>query len=49
MKEKIILGYSGGLNASIMIPWLKENYDCEIIAVTCDLGQGKKSLREFKK
>lgn len=44
MKDKIILGYSGGLDTSIMIPWLKENYDCEIVTVTCDLGQGNKEL-----
>lgn len=48
MKEKIILGYSGGLDTSIMIPWLKDNYDCEIIAVTCDLGQGEKELKDIK-
>ncbi|MGE5329386.1 MAG: argininosuccinate synthase [Deltaproteobacteria bacterium] len=40
-KEKIILAYSGGLDTSIIIPWLKENYDCEVIAVAADLGQGE--------
>lgn len=44
MKEKykkIILSYSGGLDTSIMIPWLKENYgDCEVICVTGNVGQG---------
>lgn len=48
MKEKIILGYSGGLDTSIMIPWLKENFDCEIITVTCDLGQGNQELSGIK-
>ena len=48
MKEKIILGYSGGLDTSIMIPWLKENFNCEIITVTCDLGQGEKELHGIK-
>jgi len=38
-KEKVVLLYSGGLDTSIMIPWLKENYDCEVIAVCADLGQ----------
>jgi len=38
-KEKIVLAYSGGLDTSIAIPWLKENYDAEIIAYTADLGQ----------
>ena len=38
--KKIALAYSGGLDTSIMIPWLKENYDqAEVIAVICDLGQ----------
>lgn len=48
MKEKIILGYSGGLDTSIMIPWLKDNYNCEIITVTCDLGQGESELDGIK-
>ena len=30
-KEKVVLAYSGGLDTSIIIPWLKENYDCEDI------------------
>lgn len=38
-KEKIVLAYSGGLDTSITIPWLKENYDSEIIAVCVDVGQ----------
>lgn len=38
--QKIVLAYSGGLDTSVMIPWLKENYQqAEIIAVICDLGQ----------
>ena len=38
--KKVILAYSGGLDTSIIIPWLKENYDnCEVIAVSADLGQ----------
>ena len=40
-KEKIILAYSGGLDTSIIIPWLKENYDYEVIAVAGDVGQGE--------
>lgn len=43
-KEKIVLAYSGGLDTSIIIPWLKENYEgCEIIAVCGDVGQGKET------
>ena len=43
MKEikKVVLAYSGGLDTSIIIPWLKENYGCEVIAVAADVGQGK--------
>lgn len=40
-KEKIVLAYSGGLDTSIIIPWLKEHYDCEVIAVAGDVGQGE--------
>ncbi len=39
--ERIVLAYSGGLDTSVAIPWLKEKYDAEIIAVTMDLGQGR--------
>jgi len=39
--ERIVLAYSGGLDTSVAIPWLKEKYSAEIIAVTMDLGQGK--------
>ena len=41
MHNKIILAYSGGLDTSIAIPWLKEHYSGEVIAVTLDLGQGR--------
>ena len=38
--KKVVLAYSGGLDTSIIIPWLKENYDnCEVIAVSGDVGQ----------
>ena len=37
--EKVVLLYSGGLDTSIMITWLKENYNCEVIAMCADLGQ----------
>lgn len=39
MKEKVVLAYSGGLDTSVIIPWLKENYNCEVIAVCCNAGQ----------
>jgi argininosuccinate synthase len=39
MKKKIVLAYSGGLDTTVLIPWLKENGDCEITAVCVDVGQ----------
>ena len=46
--KKVVLAYSGGLDTSIIIPWLKENYNnCEVIAVSGDVGQiGRASCRE---
>lgn len=38
--KKVVLAYSGGLDTSIIIAWLKENYGCEVIAVAGDVGQG---------
>jgi argininosuccinate synthase len=40
MSEKIVLAYSGGLDTSIIIPWLKENYSYDVIAMVADVGQG---------
>jgi len=39
MKKKIALAYSGGLDTTVIIPWLKENHDCDVIAVCVDVGQ----------
>lgn len=39
MKEKVVLAYSGGLDTSVIIPWLKENYAFDVIAVAVDVGQ----------
>lgn len=39
MKEKVVLAYSGGLDTTAIIPWLKENYDYEVICVCIDVGQ----------
>ncbi len=41
MTDKVVLAYSGGLDTSVIVPWLKENYDCEVITFTADLGQGE--------
>ena len=40
-KRKIVLAYSGGLDTSAILLWLKEKYDCEVIAFTGDVGQGE--------
>jgi len=40
MREKVVLAYSGGLDTSIIIPWLKENYSYDVIAMVGDVGQG---------
>ena len=37
--KKIVLAYSGGLDTSIILKWLQENYDSEVIAYTADIGQ----------
>lgn len=39
--KKVVLAYSGGLDTSIIIPWLKENYGCEVIAYAADVGQAE--------
>ena len=41
MPDKVVLAYSGGLDTSIIIPWLKENYACDVIAMVADVGQGE--------
>ncbi|NLU40651.1 MAG: argininosuccinate synthase [Firmicutes bacterium] len=39
--KKVVLAYSGGLDTSVIISWLKENFGCEVIAMCADLGQGE--------
>jgi argininosuccinate synthase len=46
--KKVALAYSGGLDTSIIIPWLKENYTCEVVAVCGDIGQGGEELDGLK-
>ncbi|HEV8145219.1 MAG TPA: argininosuccinate synthase [Bryobacteraceae bacterium] len=43
--KKVALAYSGGLDTSIIMPWLKENYGCEVVAVCGDIGQGGDELK----
>ena len=38
--NKIVLAYSGGLDTSVMLRWLKENYNCEVVCYGADVGQG---------
>lgn len=46
--RKVALAYSGGLDTSVIIPWLKENYGCEVVAVCGDIGQGSEELTGLK-
>jgi argininosuccinate synthase len=39
--KKVVLAYSGGLDTSVIVPWLKNNYGCEVVCVTANLGQGE--------
>ena len=51
LRKKIVLAYSGGLDTSVILKWLQENYDSEIIAYTADIGQKinrKKILKNSK-
>nr|HID12596.1 argininosuccinate synthase [Anaerolineae bacterium] len=42
--NKVVLAYSGGLDTSVIVPWLKENYGCEVVTFTANLGQGDEEL-----
>jgi argininosuccinate synthase len=43
--NKVVLAYSGGLDTSVIVPWLKENYGCEVVCFCADIGQGDEDLR----
>jgi argininosuccinate synthase len=47
--KKVVLAYSGGLDTSVIIPWLKENYGCEVIAYAADIGQDDIDAEALKK
>ena len=54
-KEKVVLAYSGGLDTTVIIPWLQENYNYDVIAACIEVGQGKetdgleeKALKNYK-
>ncbi|KAK2442475.1 argininosuccinate synthase, chloroplastic [Trifolium repens] len=42
--NKVVLAYSGGLDTSVVVPWLRENYGCDVVCFTADLGQGASEL-----
>ena len=46
--NKIVLAYSGGLDTSVILPWLKDKYGCKVIAFAADLGQGRGELAGIK-
>lgn len=49
MKKKVALAYSGGLDTSCIVPWLRENMDCEVVCVVGDVGQGGDELTGVEK
>ena len=46
-KKRVVLAYSGGLDTSVAIPWIREHYDAEVITLTAELGQGR-DLEEIR-
>ena len=49
LKKKIVLAYSGGLDTSVILKWLQENYNAEVIAYTADIGQEIDKKKKIKK
>jgi argininosuccinate synthase len=47
--KKVVLAYSGGLDTSVILPWIRETYDCEVIAYAAELGQGDELKKIEKK
>ncbi|XP_051147287.1 argininosuccinate synthase, chloroplastic isoform X1 [Andrographis paniculata] len=47
--NKVVLAYSGGLDTSVIVPWLRENYGCEVVCFTADVGQGALELEGLEK
>ncbi|CAM8915933.1 unnamed protein product [Rhodiola kirilowii] len=47
--NKVVLAYSGGLDTSVIVPWLRENYGCEVVCFTADVGQGVQELDGLEK
>ena len=47
--NKVVLAYSGGLDTSVIVPWLKENYGCEVVCFCANVGQGDEDLTKLEK
>jgi argininosuccinate synthase len=47
--KKVVLAYSGGLDTSVIVPWLKENYGCEVVCFCANVGQGDEDLSKLEK
>uniref|UniRef100_A0A7N0RJA2 argininosuccinate synthase n=1 Tax=Kalanchoe fedtschenkoi TaxID=63787 RepID=A0A7N0RJA2_KALFE len=47
--NKVVLAYSGGLDTSVIVPWLRENYGCEVVCFTADVGQGVQELEGLER
>ena len=43
--DKVVLAYSGGLDTSVIVRWLQQTYDCEVVTFTADIGQGEEVVR----
>jgi argininosuccinate synthase len=46
--KKVVLAYSGGLDTSVIVPWLKENYGCEVVCFCANVGQGDEDLTKLE-
>lgn len=46
--DKVVLAYSGGLDTSVILRWLQETYDCEVVTFTADLGQASQESGAIK-
>ncbi|XP_020107175.1 argininosuccinate synthase, chloroplastic-like isoform X1 [Ananas comosus] len=47
--NKVVLAYSGGLDTSVIVPWLRENYGCEVVCFTADVGQGAMEMEGLER
>ncbi len=46
--KKVVLAYSGGLDTSVIVPWLKENYGCEVVCFCANVGQGDEDMSKLE-